>query len=72
MRIRLKVGMAGKGFSLSPGDIIDKPDGEAHRLIAAGYALPVLNEELERATDPAAVPVETRTTKPRRRRRAGD
>lgn len=43
MQIRVLTPLAGTEFSLSPGDITDRFDeADAKRLIAAGYAEPVV------------------------------
>lgn len=52
MRIRLLVGLSGPAYSLGPGDERDFPQGEAIRLIQAGYAVPVAGDVVERAIDP--------------------
>ncbi len=50
MKIRMLVGMAGAGFSLSPGDETERfSAGETERLIAAGYAVPASEKKIERA-----------------------
>ncbi|MFA9480112.1 hypothetical protein ACERK3_17715 [Phycisphaerales bacterium AB-hyl4] len=51
--------------SYRAGDIIEKPDAEAVRLIEAGFAVPAVEgNALETAIDPAAGQVETRTDEP--------
>ena len=37
MKVKMLTSMAGRDFSLSPGDEHDFTDGEADRLIAAGF-----------------------------------
>jgi hypothetical protein len=49
MLIRMTTSIAGAGFVLHPGDEREFPDAEAVRLIAAEYAVPVVNDEIERA-----------------------
>lgn len=73
MYVKLLTSLVGKGFSLSPGQIIDRPEAEAQRLIDAGYAVPATDEDfgLSFATSPDAEPAETRqasTGKHRKRR----
>ena len=45
----MMVGLAGSAISLKPGDEADFPHDEALRLISAGYAVPVVDELIERA-----------------------
>jgi hypothetical protein len=56
MKIEMLVGMAGTDFALAPGDRTERfNDGEAIRLIEAGYAMPVAEDKIERAAKkPAA------------------
>lgn len=56
MKLRMLVGMAGAGYSLSVNEETERFSGdEANRLIEAGYAVPVVERETERATKkPAA------------------
>lgn len=49
MRIRMLVGLSGNAYSLGPGDEHDFPNDEALRLIAAEFAIPVAEIEVERA-----------------------
>ena len=44
------VGLSGPTLCLSPGDEADFPEVEAMRLVAAGYAVAVVNE-VERAVN---------------------
>ncbi len=60
MKIKMLVGLAGNEYSLAPGDERDFPDGEAVRLIEAGYAVPAVAEMTERAV---AHPAMERRTK---------
>ncbi|RDL51807.1 hypothetical protein BLJAPNOD_02948 [Ensifer sp. M14] len=60
MKIKMLVGLAGNEYSLAPGDERDFPDGEANRLIVAGYAVPAVAEKAERAV---VQPVTERRTK---------
>ncbi len=51
MLLKMKIGLAGADFSLSPGDETDRFKGkEAQRLIDADYAVPVDTPKTERAT----------------------
>jgi hypothetical protein len=45
MKIELIVTMAGAGFVWTNGTILGLPESEARSLIAAGYALEVLEEK---------------------------
>lgn len=38
MKIRMNTSIAGPGFVAGVGDVIERPDTEAKRLIEAGYA----------------------------------
>lgn len=49
MLIELTVGLSGNEYSLGPGDRRDFPNDEAIRLMEAGYAIPVADEDIERA-----------------------
>ncbi|WP_455918847.1 hypothetical protein [Ensifer canadensis] len=60
MRIKMLVGLAGNEYSLAPGDERDFPDGEAIRLVEAGYAVPAVAEKTEQAV---VQPVPERRTK---------
>lgn len=40
MKVTILVSRAGLDFSQAPGDIVDLPEAEAERLIAAGQAAP--------------------------------
>ncbi|WP_425963883.1 hypothetical protein [Rhizobium nepotum] len=51
MKLKLLIGLSGNEYSLAPGDEYDFSDGEAGRLIDAGYAVKVDGEE-----PPAAAP----------------
>lgn len=59
MLVRMLVQLSGPGMLLEPGDERELPDADAVRLIAAEYAVPVSEQEAERAVvaEPA---VETR------------
>lgn len=59
MLVRMLVQLSGPGMLLEPGDERELPDADAVRLIAAEYAVPVSEQEVERAVvaEPA---VETR------------
>lgn len=49
MKIKMLVGLSGIEYCLSPGDEREFPDNEAIRLIDAGYAVPAVEVEVERA-----------------------
>jgi len=49
MRIRMLVGLSGPEYSLAPGDERDFPQDEALRIVAAGFAAPVAERQVERA-----------------------
>lgn len=53
MRVRMLVGLSGPTITLSTGHEADFADDEALRLIAAGYAVPVEKQKVERAVKPA-------------------
>ncbi|MFA7308256.1 MAG: hypothetical protein WC026_16475 [Hyphomicrobium sp.] len=59
MRVRLLVGLSGPTYTLGPGDERDFSQAEAIRLVAAGYAVPVAEREVERLED-AVRPIESR------------
>ncbi|WP_198521645.1 hypothetical protein [Rhizobium sullae] len=63
------IGLAGNEYALSPGDERDFPQDEAIRLIEAGFALPVAEEEIERAV---SEPAQERRGKKPKAREAGD
>lgn len=51
MKIKMLVSMAGTDFALNVGQETDRfSQGEATRLIAAGYAVPVSAPAIERAS----------------------
>lgn len=54
MKIKMLVGLSGPAFTLSPGDEHDFEQAEALRLIAAEYAVPVVESQIERAIKPPA------------------
>lgn len=58
MMIELLVGLSGPAYSLGPGDRRDFPQGEAIRLIEAGFAVPVAERQIE--TTEAEPPAERR------------
>lgn len=59
MLVQMTTGLSGPTLTLGPGDQHDFPQDEALRLVAAGYAVPVAERQIERAVaDPI---VETRT-----------
>lgn len=49
MKVEMLVGLSGPTFTLESGDKREFPQDEAVRLIAAGYAIPVAEREIERA-----------------------
>ena len=50
MRLRMLTGIAGADFVVNPGEETERFSGdEATRLVAAGYAVPVSDEIVERA-----------------------
>lgn len=59
MLVRMLVQLSGPGMLLEPGDERELPDADAVRLIAAEYAVPVSEQEVERAVVAEAA-VETR------------
>jgi hypothetical protein len=60
MKIKMLVGLSGNEYCLSPGDKREFSDAEAIRLIDAGFAVPVVEEAVERAV---AQPAPERRTK---------
>ncbi|MCK1541440.1 hypothetical protein IVB12_05465 [Bradyrhizobium sp. 179] len=56
----MTVGLSGPAYFLEPGDRREFPQDEAMRLIAAGFAVPISEQQIERAV--AAPAVETRST----------
>ncbi|MBS7737934.1 MULTISPECIES: hypothetical protein [unclassified Chelatococcus] len=51
MKIKMLVGIAGTDFALSPDEETDRfSTKEATRMIEAGFAVPVADEKVERAT----------------------
>ena len=67
MKIRLKVGLAGLHFSYPPGHVLDLPDDQARRYIAAGSA--ELAEPATLETTAAAPPAATTAATPKRSRK---
>lgn len=62
MAVKILVGLAGVDFALAPGDITDRFDAaEEARLIAAGYAVAIVPDKVERAVKSG--PVERRGSK---------
>lgn len=50
MKIIMQTSIAGRDFALAAGDETERfGDAEAKRLIAAGYAIPAIEEKTERA-----------------------
>ena len=55
MRLRMLTSIAGEGFALHHGEETERfSDDEATRLVAAGFAVPVGKELVERAVKAAA------------------
>jgi len=55
MKLRMLTSIAGDGYALHHGDETERFSGdEAMRLVAAGLAVPVSDEVVERAVKPAA------------------
>ncbi len=48
------VGLSGPAFTRNPGDEHECDDAEAKRLIAAGFAVPIIEDPTERAVATAA------------------
>ena len=69
MKIKMLVGLSGIEYSLSPGDEREFPDNEAIRLIDAGFAVPAVEEKVERAV---AQPAPERRTKKAKTQEAAD
>ncbi|MEY9580964.1 hypothetical protein ABIE88_008540 [Bradyrhizobium diazoefficiens] len=59
MIIEMTVSLSGPAYLLEPGDRRDFPQDEALRLVAAGFAVPVSEPQIERAVSAPAV--ETRS-----------
>lgn len=49
MRLKMLCSLYGPDVSLNAGDEGNFPDGEAKRLIEAGFAIPVAEKKMERA-----------------------
>lgn len=49
MKIRMLTGLSGPDVSAGPGDVIERSEAEAQRLIEAGFAEPVREEKREYA-----------------------
>ncbi len=58
------VGLSGPTFYIEPGEVYDCDDAEATRLISARYALPLAEQEIERAVESPIV--ETRVARKRK------
>lgn len=69
MLIKMLVSLAGNEYSLAPGDEREFPDNEAIRLIDAGFAVPAVEEKVERAVAP---PAPERSTKKAKTQEAAD
>jgi len=65
MRIKLKIGRAGYGFSWRPGQIVDVRDAEAQRLVDAGKASFV--DEPPEPEKPQTPEIETAALEPPKR-----
>lgn len=54
MKIKMLTSVAGADFALSPGDETERfSDAEAQRMVAAGSAVPVVENPVERAVKPS-------------------
>lgn len=53
MKIRMLTSMSGPTVQRNHGDEVEIPDGEAVRLIEAGFAAPVRSEQRQTATQQA-------------------
>jgi hypothetical protein len=63
MKLRMLTSVAGADFALSPGDETERfSDGEAARMIEAGYAVPVRDVPVEKAVKPGAPETAARST----------
>jgi hypothetical protein len=49
MLVKMLVGLSGPFYTLDPGDEFHFPDDEARRLLDAGFAVPVVEQPIERA-----------------------
>jgi hypothetical protein len=58
MKIKLETSLVGPGISHQRGDIVERPDAEAIRMIDAGLAVPVTAKQVETPKTPG--PAETR------------
>lgn len=47
MKIKLIQSLVGNGWSVNPGDVVDRPAPEAKRLIEAGFAIPSKGADIE-------------------------
>lgn len=65
MKVRLKIGRAGDRASYNAGDVVDMPDSEAMRLIAARKAEPIEDRVVQTAM------LDNRVAPRRGRRRKG-
>jgi hypothetical protein len=55
MRIKMMVGLSGPTYTLNPGEERVFPDEEALRIVQAGFAVPVIDRDIETAVrKPAA------------------
>lgn len=61
MKVLMLTGLAGADFSLSPGDEYECSDGEAKRLIEAGFAAPVEVKKAKVTKETATVKAEVET-----------
>ena len=50
MKIKLTTSLAGAGFAYNAGEVIARDAAEAQRLIDKGFAVPVTEKKVERAT----------------------
>lgn len=49
MRIKMLVGLSGPTYTLDPGEERVFPNEEALRIVKAGFAVPVINRDIETA-----------------------
>lgn len=63
MKIRITTAVAGAAFNYAAGDVIELPDADAAKFLAAGFATPIKTTKgkTEKAVTPELVPIETTT-----------
>ncbi len=67
MRIKLTIGRAGPRGSWRKGAVVTLPDDEARRLVEAGQAIPVIEDQVETAMVDTG-DIETREATPTKKR----